>query len=106
MFQLHISKRECVAGTDPAAARSNAQQLFKAMMPSLTALFSGNHGYSQPLDRELKDTAPYAKHGIVLTFRAWRPCKPVRRRKRPRSNSPQSAAASKPRAAQSSSPSR
>jgi len=40
MFQL-IFKGECVADTDPATARSNARQLFKANDTQLDRMFSG-----------------------------------------------------------------
>jgi hypothetical protein len=107
MFQL-IFKGECVAGTDPAAARSNAQQLFKANDAQLDRMFSGKpvviRNQLDEVEAE-KYRALLQKHGMRSYVQAVAPVQAGAQAQTARSNSaPQSAAASKPLQRKASSP--
>jgi hypothetical protein len=79
MFQL-IFKGECVAGTNPATARSNAQQLFKANDAQLDRMFSGKpvviRNQLDEVEAE-KYRALLQKHGMRSYVQAMAPVQAV-----------------------------
>jgi hypothetical protein len=107
MFQL-IFKGECVAGTNPATARSNARQLFKANDTQLDRMFSGKPVVIRnqlDQDEAEKYRALLQKHGMRSYVQAMAPVQAGAQAQTARSNSaPKSAAASKPPQRKASSP--
>jgi hypothetical protein len=99
MFQL-IFKGECVADIDPAAARTNARQLFKANDAQLDRMFSGKPVVIRnQLDQTAaeKYRALLHKHGMRSYVQAMAPVQAGAQAQPTRSNpAPQSAAASHP----------
>ncbi|WP_018402598.1 hypothetical protein [Marinobacter gelidimuriae] len=107
MFQL-IFKGECVADTDPATARSNARQLFKANDTQLDRMFSGKpvviRNQLDQAEAE-KYRALLQKHGMRSYVQAMAPVQAGAQAQPARSNpAPQSAAASQPPQRKASSP--
>lgn len=99
MFQL-MFKGECVADTDPAAARSNARQLFKANDAQLDRMFSGKpvviRNQLDQAEAE-KYRALLQKHGMRSYVQAMVPVQAGAQAQPARSNlAPQSAAAPQP----------
>ncbi|KPP99287.1 hypothetical protein [Marinobacter sp. HL-58] len=67
MFQL-VFKGECTPGTDPATARSNAKNLFKATLEQVDRMFSGQPVVIRNKLEEVqaeKYRAVLKKHGMV-----------------------------------------
>lgn len=67
MFQL-VFKGECMPGTDPATARSNAKALFKATVEQIERMFSGQPVVIRNKLEELqaeKYRSVLKKHGMV-----------------------------------------
>ncbi|WP_372971299.1 hypothetical protein [Marinobacter sp.] len=67
MFQL-VFKGECTPGTDPATARSNAKNLFKATVEQVDRMFSGQPVVIRNKLEEVqaeKYRAVLKKHGMV-----------------------------------------
>jgi hypothetical protein len=101
MFQL-IFKGECVADTDPAAARNNARQLFKANDAQLDRMFSGKPVVIRnQLDQTQaeKYRALLQKNGMRAYVQAMAPAHPEQA-----NPAPQSAAAAQPTQRQANSP--
>ncbi|MFN2360409.1 MAG: hypothetical protein ABR522_04935 [Marinobacter sp.] len=71
MFQL-VFKGECTPGTDPATARSNAKNLFKATLEQVDRMFSGQPVVIRNKLEEAqaeKYRAVLEKHGMVAYVR-------------------------------------
>jgi hypothetical protein len=107
MFQL-IFKGECVADTDPATARSNARQLFKANDAQLDRMFSGKPVVIRnQLDQTQagKYRALLQKHGMRAYVQAMAQGQAGAQAQPARSNpAPPSASASQPPQRKASSP--
>lgn len=72
MFQL-VFKGECTPGTDPATARNNAKNLFKATVEQVERMFSGQPVVIRNKLEEVqaeKYRAVLKKHGMVAYVRS------------------------------------
>lgn len=80
MFQL-VFKGECTPGTDPAIARSNAKNLFKATVEQVERMFSGQPVVIRNKLEEVqaeKYRAVLQKHGMVAYVQSMEGASPPR----------------------------
>ncbi|PXX92264.1 hypothetical protein DIT71_03400 [Marinobacter vulgaris] len=85
MFQL-VFKGECTPGTDPAAARNNAKNLFKASPEQVGRMFSGQPVVIRNKLEEVqaeKYRAVLQKHGMVAYVQPMEGAKPSTARQAP-----------------------